>query len=227
MIFTESLFRLTQAAPKLNIQMSMQSLDYADIEVVRNYLATNFYFRSKASHMLFLDTDMGFSVELIRKMLALDKPVVGTVYPRRQPNLQKLYHSKADTFEAAYAEAAGFVGAPPKSAQSDGDFVKVSQVGTGVLMISRACLTTMMEKCPDIVHETRFKSHPAFGNKFDTVITPFDKLRFDDFELSEDLSFCRRWVKTCGGEIHACVSEPVKHQGQIVVESRYRDLDPA
>lgn len=224
MIFTESLFRLTRSAPRLNLRLSMQHIDYADIELVRNYLISNFYFNSTASHILFLDTDMGFEVEMIQKMIALDEHVVGTIYPRRSVDLQKLYASKAPSFDAALAEAAGFVG-NTKLPDNSGDFIKVNQLGTGVMLISRECIDQMITKCPEIVQTTRFRTHPVFAGKFDKVITPFDKLRMQDRELSEDLSFCHRWVQGCGGSIHASITYPVRHQGQQVVTGRFRDVN--
>jgi hypothetical protein len=33
------------------------------------------------------------------------------------------------------------------------------------------------------------------------------------FTLSEDISFCRRWIEGCGGEIWVNVAHPVTHTG--------------
>lgn len=40
--------------------------------------------REKVSHLLFIDSDMQFPHDAIEKLLAHDKDIVGTLYPRRQ-----------------------------------------------------------------------------------------------------------------------------------------------
>jgi hypothetical protein len=80
----------------------------------------------------------------------------------------------------------------------------------------------MLQKCPGIVDDKRFKRMP-FGVSFTKFITPFNKIELDDRELSEDFSFCHRWVQECGGTIWANTSYLVKHVGELVVQTRYGD----
>jgi len=51
----------------------------------------------------------------------------------------------------------------------------------------------MIANLPELVHARRFKRMP-FGDKFERFLTPFDTIKTDDFELSEALSLCRRWI---------------------------------
>ncbi len=45
-----------------------------------------------------------------------------------------------------------------------------------------------------------------------------------DALLSEDLSFCERWTKMCGGEVWSLVNHEIGHIGQFVYKGRYMDL---
>ena len=223
MMLTESLFRLLTAAPRLDVSFDLVSVDYADIVVARNYLASLFYFHeADASHLLFLDDDMGFDPDLIADMLALNRPVVGAVYPRRTIDLKALHGAAGQPFERALAEACGFVGDP--GAVSDAPFVRVRRCGTGILLIQRACLDRMLDRQPDLIDREKFRGNPALARVFDKMITPFDKIVVDGHELSEDFSFCHRWVAQCQGEIWVSQDHRIRHRGSLEVQSRYRDL---
>ena len=186
----------------------------------RNYLLSNFYYNQKnASHLLFLDDDMGFPESLVFDMIDSGEPLLGVVYPKRAIDLQKLHSLAGESFEAALAKATEFIGAP-SSFRTGLRFVEVERVGTGVMLISRACIDTMIEKCPDIVDTVRFKRFP-FAQKFQSFLTPFDKIKLDDREYSEDFSFCYRWKELCGGKVLASVTDEVTHVGQMTVRSKF------
>ena len=53
----------------------------------------------KASHLLFLDSDMIFPADTLKKLLAHDKPVVGATYARRVPP----FHALTVTEEGEHA----------------------------------------------------------------------------------------------------------------------------
>jgi hypothetical protein len=46
----------------------------------------------------------------------------------------------------------------------------------------------------------------------------------DGGALSEDLSFCKRWVAGCGGEIWADTESTISHHGSWTYTGRYADL---
>ena len=65
------------------------AISYAYVGEARNALLTHWYDKSDSTHLLFVDADMGFEPQLIADMLALDKPIVGVIYTKRQIDLQK------------------------------------------------------------------------------------------------------------------------------------------
>jgi len=220
--YVRSLFALLSAAARSNISFAFSEIDYADIVTARNYLISHFYFNQpESTHLLFLDNDMGFPPRLIQHMVLLDQPVVGVLYPRRQVDFRRLHGASGSDFDRAYNQALDFIG-EPREAGARSDFVEVDACGTGIMLIARECVRTMIEKCPEIVDHKRFRRMP-FGGKFKAFLTPFNKVELDDAELSEDFSFCWRWRVRCGGKIFANLSQPVQHVGKMTVEGRYLD----
>lgn len=220
-VYLHTFFALLSGAAARNVAFTFAEIDYADIVTARNYLVSNFYFNCPdESHLLFVDDDMGFDPALLYDMLELNQPLVGVLAPRRQFSPEKMFaQDRAMPADQAYALASDFVGAP-SNPKERGSFVKVKQCGTGIMLISRECIRTMIEKCPDIVDARRYKKMP-FANQFSNFITPFNKVELEDKELSEDFSFCHRWVHHCGGTIFANTSRQVQHVGQMVVNTRY------
>ena len=90
------------------------------------------------------------------------------------------------------------------------------------MLITRACIDEMIRKIPSIVDETRFKRMP-FAGRFTKFITPFDKIKTGDIELSEDFSFCRRWVMDCGGTVWAHPSADIRHVGSMTFGAKFTD----
>ena len=222
-VYVRSLYKLLTQPRLREVQFAFSYIDYADIVVARNYLISNFYFnKPDCSHILFWDDDMGFEPELVEAMLALGKDVVGAVYPKRAIALDRLHSSHDQPFPTAHARACDFIGDFAPVTVRDQPFMRMNQIGTGVMLISRNCLDVMVSKLPEIVDNKRFKKL-GFANVFKTFITPFNKVELDDRELSEDFSFCHRWVKQCQGEIYASVVHPVEHVGQFTVKARYAD----
>lgn len=219
-----SLLSATAALQRQGIATSFSDIDYSDIVVSRNYLISNFYLnKDDCSHILFLDNDMGFEVALILDMLQLGKDVVGAIYPRREIDLAKLHAGGGENFAKAKAAALNFIVTKSDTPETLGKFMKVAQCGTGIFLVSRAAIRTMIEKCPEIVDDRLFKGMP-FASRFSRFLTPFDKIRTGDRELSEDFSFCHRWTQACGGEIWASFDHPIRHVGSFVYEARFSDL---
>jgi hypothetical protein len=219
--YVQSLFRLMTARPRRPVEYRFAYIDYADIVTARNYLISDFFYNHPdRTHILFLDDDMGFEPELIEEMIVLNEPVVGTIYPKRHIDLKKLHAAKDLPFETALARSVEFIGEVRKPMQGKGSFISVNHCGTGIMLISRQCIETMIEKLPALVDTKRLRGLP-FADKFTRFITPFDKIKTDDAEWSEDYSFCRRWVFDCGGNIWAHTNRNIRHAGRMVVDTRF------
>ena len=222
--YVTSLVNLVKSFSNKGVGYSMSEVDTSDIELSRNILISNFYFnKPDCSHILFIDSDMGYDASMINRMIDLKKDVIGVVSPKRQINLQAIHENKTSSFVQAVAKASSFIISPCKKENVTDGFLQVSSCGGGILMISRSCIDKMIKMCPDIV-DTKYHRNIPFAKDFNEFLTPFSKVTTNDHKLSEDLSFCYRWTEHCGGKIYANIDSYIKHVGTHIVESRFIDL---
>lgn len=200
---------LQQALSARGIGGGITSLSFPDIAELRNMAVTIFYDALDASHILFVDSDMGFPPELVFDMLTFGEPLVGTVYPQRKLPLS-------------------WAGSGTGEAMSErrGNFMRVEGVGMGCTLIHRSVITTMLEKMPQII-DTRIEMHPARdtlrGAGANRIIRAFQCMDLPERGLlSEDLSFCKRW-EMCGGQTWGAIGYRISHVGPHDFGARYLD----
>jgi hypothetical protein len=138
-------FRKTH--PQIDLDHKFVSL--ALLPHMRNYFASRVLNDQSYTHLLFVDSDMGFAPSLIEHMIALDKPVVGSIYPKRALDLKRLSEimKQVDNPQIARMIAQDYVGAGTalglNGDQSidqlviEGPAVRVLHAGTGVMLIQR------------------------------------------------------------------------------------------
>lgn len=220
------IFRLQRWLGRNNWSSSFASISYADIVEARNFLLTHWYDKTDASHVLFIDADMGFEPELIASMLALDQPLVGVIYPKRQVDVQRVaaLAAKGETAERAVARAHEFIVRPVRGRlpRRRKGFIEVAACGAGILLVRRDCIKTMLAKLPELSDAGAKKNSPLAKN-LDRLIRAFEPLMVDGARLSEDFAFCHRWRELCRGEIWASVDQAVTHVGLQRFASRYVD----
>jgi hypothetical protein len=226
--YVQSLYRLMRAFEQRKWQSSFASIAYADIAESRNFLLTRWYDKSDATHLLFIDADMGFPAELVLDMVDFGKPVTGVVYPKRQIDLGRIAELSATGTPAPRAIARGHnyilrrrrglsIAMPQKG------FMQVDGCGAGVLLIARTAIDTMLAKMPQLGDTTARTNSPLAAN-LDRLIRAFEPLRVDGALLSEDFSFCHRWNR-CGGEVWVNTAHTIEHIGLHRFNGRYADLE--
>jgi hypothetical protein len=223
--YVQSMFRLHRALGPAGWTLSFASIAYADIAEARNFLLTHWYDKTDASHLLFVDADMGFDGQLVPEMLAIDKPVTGVIYPRRQINLERLAERAAagESPGRAIAGAHDFIVRPVRGrtpARMKG-FVEVEACGTGIMLIERSCVTALLKQQPRLSDKDGPGNSPI-ASGLARLIRAFDPVTVDGARLSEDFSFCRRW-RDCGGEVWARADKPVTHIGMHRFQARFVD----
>jgi hypothetical protein len=223
--YVHSMFRLHRALMPKNWTLNFASIAYSDVAEARNFLLTHWFDKTDASHLLFVDADMGFEPELVLDMLALKKSLVGAIYTRRQVDLGRLAKlaAEGEPAQRAIARAHDFIVRPlrGRSPRRLNGFIEVEGCGAGLLLIQRACVQTMLKEMPELSDAGAPKNTPLAKN-LTRLIRAFDPLTVDGGRLSEDFSFCHRWRK-CGGEIWARADKSVTHVGLHRFEGRYSD----
>lgn len=224
--YVESVFKLVKFSQAKKWEIGFRSISYAEISESRNYLLTYWFDHTDASHLLFIDADMGFDPQLIAEMIAFDKPVVGVAYPKRRIDLNRVAELArvGRSAEQSIAEALEFViNNLPKAKKPrivDG-FLEVKGCGAGILLFQRSCVETMLRLIPRLSDE-KIKGSPLAPD-LKRVIRAFDIVTEDGFRLSEDYSFCYRWRALCQGEIWVNIGHTIRHIGLKEFKSRYMD----
>jgi hypothetical protein len=204
---TASLFELGVTFGMNGLYGGFGTATHPDISEIRNVFLTAFYDKTRADHILFVDSDMKFRAKLVIDMLKLDQPVVGAVY-RKKSNDRK------------------WIGrALPEEQKPVDGFMEMAGVGAGVLLIRRDCVETMIKEFPDLIDSSPPEAQQA-REQVETlgltrVFRAFDKMK-NEFgnELSEDLAFCERW-RSIGGQVWANVSHEIGHIGLAEFKGSY------
>jgi hypothetical protein len=192
----------------------------------RNLFATRILLDQSFSHLLFVDADMGFRPELIEKMIDWNKPVVGAFYPYRDLQDEAFHNQSRRINDPSRARSAAqkFVGEEVVFDEGTGPhriqrgFMKVTAAGTGIMLIQRNVVETMRDRYPELwLPDWKGEHHTGLFQCFTPVR---DK---SGCYVGEDISFCRRWVEGCGGEIWSCASEPIVHVGRKFYQGRFVD----
>ena len=189
----------------------------------RNKLVATFLDMPQATHLFFIDADIGFKPEAVKRLIDLDRDVAAGMYPVKNldwPLMQQRMGIAAAQGSlpppADWGELGlNFVGTPlgPAEREERNGFVTGSYAGTGFMLIKRQCLERMILAYPETKYEVahvfprpKIKSENQFA-LFDCLIEPGTNIY-----LSEDYAFCRRW-RELGGKIWLDTQSRLTHTG--------------
>jgi hypothetical protein len=220
-IYASSVFALQRALHDLsNVDLTVHMRDGdALITRARANLVTLFLDDPTATHLLFIDADIGFRPEQVFRLIESGAEVVAGVYPIKRVNwdkAQRAMQAGRANLPAASLDYVLEVNDPDRVAVVNG-FTRVRYAGTGFLMIRRQALEAMCRH-PDYANLQFFREH-----SHDSLVA--SQNRFALFEcmidpatgtyLSEDFAFCKRWTDI-GGEIWADLDSRLDHVGPSV-----------
>jgi hypothetical protein len=181
----------------------------------RAIMAARFLDHTSATHLFFVDADIGFTPDQVFRLLDHDADVAGGVYPTKRIDWDKTRAAAQAGLKDLQAASLGyvvrFIPSPTNSVEIDDDgFGPVSYVGTGFMMIKRQALERLCAAHPELRAKQGDMTGAATGEAimiFDTMIEP----ETGEY-LSEDYAFCRRW-RDLGGEIKADFRSRLTHVG--------------
>jgi len=223
-----------------HIRLDHKFLSFALLPYMRNYFASRVLNDASYTHLLFIDADMGFAPTLIEHMIAVDKPVVGCIYPRRALDLGRVFalRDQVSDYNVARMVAQDYVGAGTAidfggdereigdafeidKMTIDGPAVRVKNAGTGVMLIARDVFVQIKARYPELWSENTETSYRKLGLE-GGVLQCFETMPDKHgIYVGEDLAFCRRWVEGCGGDIWSVVTETILHVGTDRFFGRY------
>lgn len=214
--YVDSTFALQRICMSRGIDMQMKFLQGISlISHARNWLASQFLWNSDASHLLFIDDDIGFSARDVVAMFDwCDRDVVAAIYPSKSIDWERLktivlnnprieasaLERLTGNYRNMYALRDG------ASTMTISDLpVQMDAIGTGLMLISRQCFKKLISA--GAVRETA----PGAPNEFPTYDF-FGTNATNPGGAGEDIHFCRI-VRAHGGEILGCPWPIVSHTG--------------
>ena len=202
----------------------------------RNYCADEFLRNTDYTHLMFIDSDIGFDPHDVLSLAALadpegDKDILCGPYPKKTISWEKI----------KLAVDKGFADENPQNlGKYVGDFVfnpvqgateiaieepcEVMEGGTGFMMIQRKTFEKYAEAYPELMYvPDHVRSEHFDGTReimcyFDALIDPKSK-RY----LSEDYMFCQ-WARAIGLKVWMCPWMQLSHMGSYNFAGSLADL---
>jgi hypothetical protein len=220
-IYAASLLKLQMACFQHGIPLLVHMLGGdALITRARQNIVARFLSNEEATHLLFIDADIGFQPEQVFRLLRFGAGMCSAVYPIKRLEWEKIeacvQSARAPLQSASLTYMLEFEDG--EQIQMRDGFAKVSFAGTGFLMIRREALLAMLERYPELKYEREHgPAQAAEEAKWRYALFNCMLDEASGFYLSEDFSFCRRWTDL-GGEIWADMQSRLTHLGSVPFE---------
>jgi hypothetical protein len=217
-VYAGSIFKLQKAlraAGAVDLKILFKDGD-ALITRARANLVAQFLDDPLATHLLFIDADIGFEPEQVMRLINCGADVCAAVYPIKRIDWEKVRDVTRDNRPNPSAAALNYVFdvENPSAVVTRGGFARVRYAGTGFLMVRRRALEQMCAHYPDLKYRRDHSLEAAIAS--DHRYALFDcMIDRDGTYLSEDFSFCKRWTDM-GGEIWADLDSKLSHVGPLV-----------
>jgi hypothetical protein len=180
-------------------------------------LVAHFLERPNATHLLFIDADIGFAPEQVFRLMDFGAAMAACAYPSKAIDwgrVARVVELKRDNPQSAALRYV-FEVDDPERIETRGGFAKARSVGTGFLLIERAVLEKLCAAHPELRYRrTGTSADPLTESPnrfalFECMIEPETGVY-----LSEDYAFCRRWT-ALGGEIWLDLQSRLTHVGPM------------
>ncbi len=235
-MFARSVADLSALCTHYGIPLQMYFLfNESLITRARNYCVDEFM-RSDATHLMFIDSDIGFNPQDVLALMALasdDSPydIIAGPYPKKCISWEKVKMAVDKGFADKDAnELEKFVGDyvfnPKSGAQAIplGEPVEVLEAGTGFMMVRKETFKKFNEKFPqysyrpDHIRTEHFDGTREIMQYFQAEIDPQSK-RY----LSEDYWFCQK-IQEAGLRTWFCPWMKLQHVGTYIFGGSLADL---
>ena len=198
-MLTESTFmsfiKWANTARQLGIDWTLETMvNESLISRARNTLTAKFLDMPDATHLFFVDADIGWEPWHLLVLLNRDKDVIGGLYPMKTMPIKWVVN--------------GFEGAE----EGPDGLQEVSKAGTGFLLMKKH----VFEKMKSHPAVKQYKNDIGLDPKFDQHLkTYFDTAVRQNRYYSEDWTFCENW-RDMGGKIWVDKRVLLRHSGSYV-----------
>jgi len=220
--YAMSLVRLQSVCLQYGLQLSIDLMGNESLIPRGRNIYCGRFLKSTASHLLFIDSDIGFDPLTVIRMLLHDKDVVAGIYPKKNIDWtmvkEKLKRGDDEPIQSMGLDYNVNIIAD-KITKDDvvNGFARVLDAPTGMMLISRDALQRVTDHYKDdllCINDIQGSRDivPEYVAVFDCMRCPQSK-RY----LSEDYAFCRR-AQIVGLEIWADLASPLSHTGSLVYD---------
>ncbi len=226
--YTQALIEFQRECFKKKLKVSFHLIKSSLVTQGRNLSVAGFL-ESKATHLLFIDSDIYFQAKSIFTMLKADKDIISVPYPLKTLMWDKAFKkmqegqikSPDDIRRALHTYPMKVP--DPNNINLKKGIMEVTDSPNGCMLSKKQVNTKMIEKYPDkeIVQKTvingKYVNKPNMWNFFDTLHDPKEKTY-----NGEDFAFCKLW-RDLGGKCYAYVNDAIVHIGEHQYQGKFYD----
>lgn len=231
--FTETFFmsviNTVSAFKDIGLTFSISTMGDSLISRSRNQLVAKFLSNPQATHLIFIDADIGFRFEDVLKMLWHDKKVITAAYPIKQilwdqvvENVKKDIHPEK-LLENSVRFVVNAASNENEQIKIENGLMRIYDAGTGFMIIKREVFLELIEQYPELKYEddtgALSQEERKWAYAFFNSYIDEDTGRF----LSEDYGFCR-YYQYIGGEIWVDPAIELSHVGRMTYSGKMVDF---
>ena len=217
--YTVSLLNLVIEAQKIG--MSLQVVLHRGESLItraRNDCVAKFLANPQWTHLFWIDSDIGFSIEAALRLLLSDHDIAAGVYPLKRENWPAEGIPAGMTqaqFESHYTRYTVNTDGVNENNElqldiSEDGFLKLDEAPTGFMVIKRQVFERLVQSYPDyqyVPDAVGVEDKGLHYRFFDVMVDPKTR-RY----LSEDYGFCRLW-SGLGEHVYVDCHSNLTHQG--------------
>lgn len=174
------------------------------ISKARNIVVSKFL-ESDCTHLMFIDGDMAWPKDAVRKLIETKKDLVAAAGVRKSLPVSFCTNLEITDGKATFCATT--------------NCIRVNEVGTGFMLITKRVVDRLVGAAPNrwyyenSTNKSSTKIYILFENQFDEETKD---------NWSEDYAFCRNWRKL-GGEVWVDPSIALGHYGKYNYEGKLQD----
>ena len=229
--YVQSLLKFQQNCLVNNIMVSFSLMKSSLVTQGRNLcVSAMFEEKTKYDYLLFIDSDIEFSFQLIIKLIQKDKDVIAYPYPLKAIDWNKLDKNRKNrnvedpNIYSKYGYTWPIKLEDRNNIEVIDGVAEITHAPTGCMLIKRRVFEKMMKELPELkinqptILNGEMVEKQYFYNFFDTYHEPETKRYY-----GEDFGFCKRWAEV-GGKCHILVDdEYITHVGEYRYTGRLLD----
>tara|TARA_B100000424_G_C22859992_1_gene458374 strand:+ start:160 stop:1035 length:876 start_codon:yes stop_codon:yes gene_type:complete len=226
--YTQALIEFQKECFQKKMKVSFHLIKSSLVTQGRNLCVAGFL-ESKATHLLFIDSDIYFQGKSIFSMLKANKDIISVPYPLKtlmwDKAFRKIKEGKINHPDDIRRALHTYPMKVPdvNNINLDNGVMEVTDSPTGCMLIKREVIEKMIEKYPEkqikqkTVINGEYVDKPHMWNFFDTH---FDS-KTKTFN-GEDFAFCQLW-RNIGGKCYAYINDSIVHVGEHQYQGKFYD----